>query len=318
MKLKTVLSIFIVTATVFIHCDAFSGEKDNASDGTKALKVSAGYDLWYAMWKVKGFALDDTTNVHKSSDFKIDPTFIHGLSFSAESGSQKKGGWNVMLDLYGDYINRESSNASGKKTDLLKALVSYGISDDKQLMTQIQTGNFKGELAGESSFSTKWTKIDLLLANPKSGFGYGVRYLQYRMPVEFSHVSKAGADLGHVTYDTDTTGIAFVVKSTDPINFGKDNGKWYYLDGDFAFGISSAKAKELTDDVYGFQFNSQIDAGVKKAFKVGQGLVALKAGYRVFFDAQILSEWINSNGANTTSTLRNFFHGPFVGIVGSF
>ena len=108
------------------------------------------------------------------------------------------------------------------------------------------------------------------------------------------------------------------MKLMDPLVFGYDNGRWYFLDGDIAFGISRAKAAELTDDVHGFQFNCEINAGVKHAFRIGKGLLGLKLGYRIFFDSQILSEWEDSDNQNASSTIRNFFHGPFVTIIGAF
>jgi len=37
-----------------------------------------------------------------------------------------------------------------------------------------------------------------------------------------------------------------------------------------------------------------------------------------FFDSQILSEWEGSDKENASSTIRNFFHGPFVNITGAF
>lgn len=139
------------------------------------------------------------------------------------------------------------------------------------------------------------------------------------MPVEFAHVEhETGNDQDHSIFYTDTKGIAFLFKAMDPINFGYDNKRLFFFDGDFAFGISSAEAEELKDDVYGFQFNTEINAGVKKGIDIGYALFAIKLGYRVFFDAQILSESDSSDEENTTSTLRNFFHGPFLTIIGSF
>jgi len=61
-----------------------------------------------------------------------------------------------------------------------------------------------------------------------------------------------------------------------------------------------------------------IYGGIKHSFKIGNVFWGLKAGSRVFFDNQILSEWKKEHGESASSTIRNFFHGPFIMIMGTF
>lgn len=315
----SVIILFILTGS-----SAFSDQNDelDRAEGVLPFTVSMGYEHWQVNWYVDGFSYDIDTNEHTSSDYKIDPTPVKGVFVSTSSKSTGDGSWSLAVKAYGDYINREAEKATDSRIKYLRAFLSYGISGDTALYSQYQHGVFHGELVGETSFESEFKKLDILLCGtgPERTTGFGLRFLTYTMPVEFAFVDhETGDDLGHAVYKTDTRGVSVMLRSMDPVVFGYDNGDLFFLDYDFAFGISRADAKELTDNIYGFQFNFEVDAGIKKAFHMGDiGFVAVKAGYRVFFDSQILSEWKGSDDKNTTSTLRNYFHGPFVTVMAAF
>jgi hypothetical protein len=313
--------LFLIFALIVLPVSQLIAANNAFQKNDDKLFITAGYDVWYANWEVENFAYSEETDQYGSGDFDIDPALIHGMSVSARKGYTKKGSWGLMVNYYSDQIGQQASEETDKKSEYFKALFSYVMSGNQQLLTTVQSGKFRGELDNEYQFETEWTKVDLLLAKPAVDrfFGYGIRFLKYEMPVEFAFVeSGTGDDLGHDVYLTETQGIAFILKRADPVNFGYDNKKWYYLDLDVAFGISKAEADELKEDVYGFQFNAELAAGYKKIFNMKNGLFSFKLGYRVFVDTQILSEWENSDDENTTATLRNIFHGPFLGISGSF
>lgn len=290
--------------------------------GVLPFTVAIGYEKWQVNWNVEGFSYDDKTNIYNGKDYKIEPAIISGVFISSSSKNTGQNSWNFSLKAYGDYVKQESENNVDSHAKYIRGFLSYGISNGTVLLTQYQHGLFHGQLVGNTFFDTEFKKMDMLLCGMggHKAVGFGLRYLSYNMPVEYAIVDhKTGKDLGHVVYKTDTKGISIAVSSMDPIVLGYDNNKLFFLDYDFAFGASKAKAKEFKDNMYGFQFNTDVEAGVKKAFHLGPyGLVALKLGYRVFFDAQILAEGDSSDNKNTTSTLRNFFHGPFVTIVGAF
>lgn len=293
-------------------------------DSENHLNIIAGYDLWHVNWDVEGFAYSTETNSYQSSDYKIAPSTIKGVFFSAGTKTQSNNGWRFWLSLYGDYVDTSAAESTERKSELLKAIFSYNISSDSQLYTQVQRGSFQGEIVDTYYFNTEWTKVDLLSAKYNSVSGrtlaMGIRYLEYSMPVEYAIVnSETDQDIRHDIYYTKTAGIAFALSSADALFDGRDNGKWFFYDYDCAFGISTADADEFVDSVYGFQFNAAMDAGIKRAIHFdNKGLLALKLGYRIFLDTQILSEGSNSDEYNTTATLRNMFHGPFVEIRGVF
>ena len=299
--------------------------KDYGFEGgsERSLKLTAGYDCWYTKWEV--YVPDpEYTEFH---DYKIDPTLISGLFVSASTAERGSGSWDFMISAYGDYLREKQEDEAGEKAEYLRALISYGITEEKQLLTQFQSGKFEGELIGQYKFETDWIKMEVLQMSSSKNkdyywTGWGLRYTRYSMPLEFTHYEKIGEeqyeDIGHEVIQVKTTGISVVLKSLDPMIFGYDNSKWYFLDGDVAFGISFAEAEEFVDKVYGFQFNSEINAGFKHVFGIGKGFIGLKAGYRVFFDGQILSEWKDTDDQSTSSTIRNYFHGPFVTVIGSF
>lgn len=312
--------IFLLVAICFFTTSNCYSLENGTED---KIKLSAGYDCWYTMWDV--YVPDpEFTDYH---DYDIDPTLIHGFFVTASSAKTGTGSWDLMIGAYGDYISKKQEDEAGEEAKILQALMSYGITGETRLVTQFQSGNFEGELIGQYKFETDWIKTDLLLMSPgsegknSSWFGWGLRYTQYSMPLEFTHYEEIGGeyvDVGHEVIEIETKGIAILLKNLEPMIFGYDDNKWYFIDYDVAFGISFADAEEFKDDVVGFQFNFEVDAGIKHSFKIGNGFLGLKAGYRVFFDGQILSEWENEHGESTSSTIRNFFHGPFIMIMGTF
>jgi hypothetical protein len=231
------------------------------------LRLTAGYDVWYAMWEVEGFAANVETNEYGNADYNIEPALIQGFTVSAGKGYTNNGSWGLLFNYYSVQIGKESSEATDKKSEYFRAFFSYVMSKKSQILTNFQSGKFRGELDNNYQFETEWTKVDILIAEPDRDrfLGLGVRFLRYEMPVEFAIIdTETGDDLGHEVYLTETQGVAFILKVMDPINFGYYNNKWYFLDYDIAFGISKAEADELVDDVYGFQFNSELNLGLKK------------------------------------------------------
>lgn len=320
-KLLILIVISMSILSIFMGSIAGAVEEEK-STGVLPFTVALGYEQWQVNWYVDGFSYDIDTNVYQSRDYKIDPTLISGMFVSTSSKNTGNNSWNLSLKAYGDYIKQNSEDRMDSHVKYLKALFSYGLSSNTVLLSQYQYGVFHGELVGNTVFDSEFKKLDILFCGTNSHRtgGIGFRFLEYNMPVEYAFVEhKTGRDLGHAVYKTDTKGVSVLISSKDPIVLGYDNDKLFYMDYDCAFGISNAKAKELIDNVYGFQFNFDVDAGIKKAFHLGHyGLIAVKAGYRVFFDGQILAEWKGSDDKNTTSTLRNYFHGPFVSVMGAF
>jgi hypothetical protein len=289
-------------------------------------RFSVGYDLWYASWDV--YTPDPAFTEFR--DYDIDSTLVQGVTVSASSAKSGLGSWDFLIGAYGELVDDDDEDDNGKdeeQAEYFQGLLSYGYSEHKVLLTQIQWAEFEGELQGQFQFQTEWTKIDLLWMSPGGAdksthwFGYGLRYTNYSMPLEFDIFQDLGAGpvkVGAEVYDIETKGIAFMLKGLDPIIFGYENDKWYFIDYDVAFGISTADADELKDSVYGFQFNFQIDAGLKHSIEWSRFLLGFKLGYRVFFDSQILAEWKDSDNQHASSTIRNFFHGPFFMIIGAF
>lgn len=318
---KHIIAVLFIILTVNAVRPAWS---DTAPEGVGVLpfSMSMGYEHWQVNWYVDGFALNAETNTYTGSDYAIDPTPVKGVFVSTASKQRGEDSWSLTVKAYGDYIGKENEKEADSHIKYIRAFLSYGISENSALYSQYQHGVFKGVLAGESAFESEFKKLDLLLcgASPERAGGFGLRFLTYSMPVEYAFVDhETGEDLGHAVYRTETKGVSIMLRSMDPIVFGYDNGKLFFMDYDFAFGISRADAEELKDNLYGFQFNFDVEAGIKKAIRLGDyGLAAVKAGYRVFFDSQILSEWEGSDDMNTTSTLRNYFHGPFVTVMASF
>ncbi|MBU1172892.1 MAG: hypothetical protein KKD44_25310 [Proteobacteria bacterium] len=314
-------SIFFFMFIILTCLDAQAGSVEDINR-VLPFSMAMGYEQWVVNWEVEGFSYDIESNEYSSDDYNIDPTLIRGVFVSTSSRNTGKSSWTFSLSAYGDYIRQENEDAMDSHVKYLKGFFSFGITDNTALYSQYQSGIFQGELVGKTRFESEFKKLGLLLcgANPKRSIGIGLRFLTYNLPVEFAFVDhETGDDLGHAVYQTETKGVSFMLRSMDPIALGYDNNKLYFIDYDFAFGISKADAKELIDNVYGFQFNCELDAGLKGTLNFGEnGLIALKAGYRIFFDSQILAEWEGSDDQNTTSTLRNVFHGPFISVVGAF
>lgn len=322
-------SFRLTSQNVLLADNEYTQVKDDSSDITVAkqmerpIRATAGYDCWYTMWSV--YVPDpEYTEFH---DYNIDPTLIRGLFMSVSSGKQSSNKWGLSVGAYGDYISNREEAATDEKAKYITAMINYGFSE-KQILTQFQKAEFKGELVGQYAFYTDWTKIEMSFM-PVSMTddigqlgGFCLTYLKYTMPLEFTHYEKIGddnyKDIGHEVISVDTQGISIGFKSLDPMVLGYNNGKLYFYDIDCAFGISHANAKEFEDSVYGFEFNFEIDAGLKHAIKIYDGFMGVKAGYRLFSDNQILSEWKNTDNKSTSGTIRNFFHGPFIAVMGSF
>jgi hypothetical protein len=309
---------------------------------------SLGAEAWYAQWRVEG----GLESLGIEVEYEMDPTVIFGYSASFSYERDGAAVTGILVDYFTAKIDGEMADETdgGQDYALLRGGLVQRLSRHYLIHADVARGKFSGtaKLGGGAeafghtpgdrvSIDADWFRADVVLLHEvgRGLFGVGYRYLRYNKPqamIDFygHEVNDKDRPEGTVEadeviagrfLDTEMTGHYLLLGAWDRTHVGLPPDGWLLYEADVFLGSESVdNGEDRLSGRIGMGLEAALGAQYTLEF-FSTGRCTARFGYRLLYAVNSVAEekGEDENGTRYTGTIaRDLWHGPFVGLVGSF